>query len=90
MANDDEWLLAEEARSSYEDLSYRAVAMLAEGSPLDARDLAERAATDPRDLVLLGKVVSAVSAPKLAHALSERLGARWMELYWRALSTVEV
>ena len=87
---DDDWLVTEEARASYEDISLPAVAMLAKASSWDARDLAERAATDPRDLVLLGNVVSAVGAPELAHALSERLGPRWMELYRRALTTAEV
>jgi len=86
--SDDEWLAAEEARATYEDLSYPAVAMLARAG--GAADLAERAAADPRDLVLLGNVVRAVGAPELAHALSNQLGPRWMDRYRRALTTVEV
>jgi hypothetical protein len=88
--SDDEWLVADEARASYEDISYRALAMLAKASTREAADLAERAAADPRDLVLLGNVVSALGAPELAHALSTQLGARWMDRYRRALTTVEV
>ena len=88
--SDDEWLVAEEARESYEDLSYRAVAMLAEAPHSRTSAMTERAAADPRDLVLLGNVVSAVGAPELAYALSQRLGERWMDQYRRALTTVEM
>lgn len=78
--------LAEDACATCEDVSLRAMAMLARAGYVE--ELVTRAAADDRELILCGNVVRAIGSAPLAEGLEERLGRGWMERYHRALTTV--
>jgi hypothetical protein len=79
--------LAEEARTSFEDVSYPAMAMLAAGYEDYAEEMIERAASDERFLVHVGNVVHVACSPRLEANLRERWGEQWVERYRRAFAT---
>lgn len=69
------------AKEEFEDISYRAIAMLCEGSY--ASELARKAA-DPLNTFLLkhlGNVVFQVGCTPLEKALEESLGSEWTRRY---------
>jgi hypothetical protein len=80
--------LAEEAYATCEDVSLRAMAMLARADDFHVETLVTRAADDERELILVGNVVRAVGSTPLAEGLEARLGREWVERYHRALTTV--
>lgn len=80
--------LVEDACATCEDVSLRAVAMLARADDEHVEALVTRAAADDRELILCGNVVRTVGSAPLAAGLEERLGRGWMERYHRALTTV--
>ncbi|MDF2696971.1 MAG: hypothetical protein K0S65_5354, partial [Labilithrix sp.] len=80
--------LAADACATCEDVSLRAVAMLARADDDHVDALVTRAAADDRELILCGNVVRAVGFATIAAGLEERLGRGWMERYHGALTTV--
>ena len=74
------------ARDEFEDVSYKALAMLCEGREGFAREIVERSAEQPGDRFLLdlGNVVFQVGCEPLKHALIEIYGADWTKKYKEA------
>jgi hypothetical protein len=73
------------AMSSFEDVSYRAMALLAETVADAARVYGENAARHDELLVHVGNTVATVGSKVLERELEERLGQGWPGIYRRAL-----
>jgi hypothetical protein len=73
------------AREEFEDISYRAIAMLCQGRDGFAEEIAKKAAaTRSRHLfVQLGNVVMLVGCELLEQALAQAFGQEWRKLYQR-------
>lgn len=80
--------LAEEACATCEDVSLRAIAMLARADEDHVEALVARAIADERELILVGNVVRNVGSVPLAEGLEAQLGREWVKRYHRALTTV--
>jgi hypothetical protein len=77
------WLAEEE----FEDISYKAIAMLCEGRDDFAEEIAKRAATGlgaDRSLVNLGNVIFIVGYEPLKQALEKAYGKDWVSRYKEA------
>jgi hypothetical protein len=77
------WMAEEE----FEDISYKAIAMLCEGRDDFAEEIAERSATSPgsdMNLVNLGNVVFIVGCESLKQALEKAYGKDWVSQYKEA------
>jgi hypothetical protein len=77
------WMAEEE----FEDISYKAIAMLCEGRDGFAEEIAERAATGlsaDRNLVNLGHVVFIIGCESLKRALEKAYGKDWVSKYKEA------
>jgi hypothetical protein len=77
------WMAEEE----FEDISYKAIAMLCEGRDDFAEEIAERAAASPgadMNLVNLGNVVFIVGCESLKQALEKAYGKDWVSQYKEA------
>jgi hypothetical protein len=75
------------AEEGFEDISYKAIAMLCEGRDGFAEEIAERAATSlsaDRNLVNLGHVVFIVGCESLKQALEKAYGKDWVSKYKEA------
>jgi hypothetical protein len=72
------------AKEEFEDISYKAIAMLCEGRDDFADEIAERAASSPSadtNLVNLGNVVFVVGCESLKQALEKAYGKDWVSKY---------
>ncbi|AKU98405.1 hypothetical protein AKJ09_05069 [Labilithrix luteola] len=78
----------EDACATCEDVSLRAMAMLARADDDHVEALVTRAVADERELILVGNVVRTVGSTPLAEGLEAHLGRAWVERYHRALTTV--
>ncbi len=75
------------AKEEFEDISYRAIAMLCNGREDIAEELAQRAASGispDRDLVDLGNVIFNVGCESLERAVAKEYGVEWVSQYKKA------
>ena len=74
------------AEDEFEDISYKAIAMLCTGRAEYAREMAERASESvlgESKLLELGNVVFTVGCEPLMHELERALGSEWVVKYQR-------
>ncbi len=71
------------AKEEFEDISYRAIAMLCEGGDYYSEAFAKRVAESPDSelIVHLGNVIFQIGCEPLKKALIKELGEEWTKLY---------
>ena len=74
------------AKEEFEDVSYRAIAMLCEGREGFAKEIVEKSTERPNSMLLLdlGNVVFQVGCEPLKQELFEKYGNEWTKKYKQA------